>query len=378
MIKYYDVYYNGVRASHVGIHATRRPSIPMAEAEMETYTIPGRDGILTRFTGAYREIALTIEFSFMSKQRPYWSRISRSAHKWLTSRGDQKLFLMDDSKHYYKVKYVEPTITERPSKRIGTIEATFICDPYVYHIDGDKPIEIENHYGDDYYHLTDTCTMLFNKGHVCKPEYKISTGGRSAYIVVNGNLFKLDAGGTTILNTDLMEAHRETGESLNTLVAGDYSELWLAPGENKLSLAVYDTFSPRLWALHKKYQYLDVETVLDNVNRCCLYPQMIGDGVELTVNLAEDGDYYYLEYAVLSYDLDGSFRDSGWTNEPEYTFTPKQGTHWGIQIRRRDDGAMNQSELESMMERITVTGFAAHNCQTGDGITITPHWRELA
>ena len=372
MIKYYDVYYNGVRASHIGIHAARRPNIPMAEAEVETYSIPGRDGILTRLTGAYREISLTIEFSFMSKQRQYWSRISRSAHKWLTSRGDQKLFLMDDGKHYYRVKYVESTETERPSKRIGTIEATFICDPYVYHVDGDKPIPIElRDFGEP-------TVMLYNRGHVCKPDYRVSLSGNTGCLVVNGEIFKLDAGGVTILNSDLMEAHRETGESLNNLVTGDYRGLWLREGENYISLAPYGTFYPRYWAFQKKYQYLDVETVLDNVNRSCIYPQLTGDGTELTINLADDANTAYMEYAVLSYDTDGTFRDSGWLKLPTYAFTPKQGTHWGIQIRRGDDGAMHRAELQAMMNRITVTGYCNQNLTSDHGITITPHWRELA
>lgn len=218
----YDISFNDVRASFIGILPVRRPSVPAPEPRFEEITIPGRDGSLISIDGVngetvYNSITISVEFNFWAK--PYrWAEVFRAAKKWI--KGSGSLILGDDTSFFYKVLSCKISDSERTSLRIGTFTAEFLCDPYMYVNDGQREMSI----GD----------VLYNSYALSKPTYVIMGEGMCT-LTVNGKSVTANVGQNLTINTDLMLAYRKDGTMMNTSVTGDYEDLWLNPGENSIT-----------------------------------------------------------------------------------------------------------------------------------------------
>lgn len=219
----YDISFNEVRASSIGILPVRRPGVPAPESRFEEITIPGRDGSLISFDGVngeiiYNSITISVEFNFWAK--PYrWAEVFRAAKKWIKGSGD--LILGDDTSFFYKVLSCKISESERTSLRIGTFTAEFLCDPYLYVKDGQREMGIAD--------------VLYNPYALSKPIYLI-TGEGMCTLTVNEKSMTANVGQNLTINTDLMLAYRQDGTMMNTAVTGDYEDLWLNPGENSISI----------------------------------------------------------------------------------------------------------------------------------------------
>lgn len=218
----YDISFNDVRASSIGILPVRRPGVPAPESRFEEITIPGRDGSLISFDGVngeiiYNSITISVEFNFWAK--PYrWAEVFRAAKKWIKGSGD--LILGDDTSFFYKVLSCKISESERTSLRIGTFTAEFLCDPYLYVKDGQREMGIAD--------------VLYNPYALSKPIYLI-TGEGMCTLTVNEKSMTANVGQNLTINTDLMLAYRKDGTMMNTSVTGDYEDLWLNPGENSIT-----------------------------------------------------------------------------------------------------------------------------------------------
>lgn len=219
----YDISFNDVRASSIGILPVRRPSVPAPEPRFEEITIPGRDGSLISFDGVngeiiYNSITISVEFNFWAK--PYrWAEVFRAAKKWI--KGSGSLILGDDTSFFYKVLSCKISDSERTSLRIGTFTAEFLCDPYLYVKDGQREMGIAD--------------VLYNPYALSKPIYLI-TGEGMCTLTVNGKTMTANVGQNITINTDLMLAYRQDGTMQNTAVTGDYENLYLLLGDNTITI----------------------------------------------------------------------------------------------------------------------------------------------
>ena len=214
----YDIFFNGTRATSLGILPVRRPSVPSPEPNYEEITIPGRDGSLIVSEGTYKPITVTVEFNFWKKP-DRWAYAFREAKRWI--KGSGNLILGDDRDFFYKVLMAKISDTERTSLRIGTFSADFLCDPYMYAIEGQKKLNLED--------------VLINPYDLSKPTYMI-TGEGMCTLTVNGKTMTANVGQNLTINTDLMMAYRKDGTMNNTAVAGNYEDLYLLPGDNTITI----------------------------------------------------------------------------------------------------------------------------------------------
>lgn len=107
----YDISFNDVRASSIGILPVRRPSVPAPEPRFEEITIPGRDGLLILLDGVneevtYNSITISVEFNFWAKPHR-WAEVFRAAKKWI--KGSGNLIFEDDASffiRFYPVKFL--------------------------------------------------------------------------------------------------------------------------------------------------------------------------------------------------------------------------------------------------------------------------------
>lgn len=214
----YSVSFKGANCLEYGLLPVRRPDIPAPELRVTETEIPGRDGVLTESDGDYAPITISIEFNFM-RSPDTWASAFRAAKKWL--HGSGKLELSDDQDYFYRVYYCKIDDCERTSRKIGKFTVEFYCQPYMYQKDGET--EVENP------------ISLYNFGAVSHPIYKI-TGEGMCTLTVNGKSMTANVGQNITIDTDAMLAYREDGTLQNTSVTGDYENLYLAEGENTISV----------------------------------------------------------------------------------------------------------------------------------------------
>lgn len=71
---------------------------------------------------------------------------------------------------------------------------------------------------------------------LCKPVYYVQGEGLCV-INVNGKDMEANVSGNLIIDTERMLAYREDGTLGNTKITGEYEDLYLKPGRNRISVS---------------------------------------------------------------------------------------------------------------------------------------------
>ena len=219
MFEEYEVEYKNEGSRMHGLLPVRRPSIPAPERRVTETEIEGRDGVLVEDGETWEPLVIPVEFNFMTAPER-WGETYRDAKKWLL-KDTGNLKFQDDPSCFYKVMFCRITESERTSRKIGRFTAEFTCDPYTYMISGLQEM--------------DPSEMIFNYGEISKPIYKI-TGNGNCILTVNGKNMKATVEENLIIDTDLMIAYRKDGEMKNTMIIGNYEDLYLQEGDNMVSI----------------------------------------------------------------------------------------------------------------------------------------------
>ncbi len=222
------VTYNGQTDRQVGCHAKGRPTIPAPVPKVQTTDLRGMDGSYYADDGLYYDISIDVTFSLNSSDHSAqkatvgdWMALYRKVKKWLYSTGDGKLIFSDDNDHYYKVKSVT-LMSDRGTRMLGEVTATFICDGYTYRADGDTEVNVTQE------------TSIENPYEVCHPLYRL-VGTGTTTLTVNDHAFTVTVNGITYIDTEKMITYNRDGEWVNTTARGDYEDLWLYPGSNSFA-----------------------------------------------------------------------------------------------------------------------------------------------
>ena len=213
----YDLEFNGVTASSLGVKVAYRPDMPTPEKNIEEIEVPGRDGTLIEWDGTYTDIEIEVDMNFITPPEQ-WGHMFRRVKLWLSKSG--ALRFSDDAEYFYKVKNAVIDTTERTVREAGEFTVVFRCDPYTYAEAGLREMSL--------------LEVTYNPGAIAKPIYMI-TGEGLCKLTVNGKIFSVNVGQNAAIDTDLMLTYRQDGETMNADVTGDYADLWLQEGENTLS-----------------------------------------------------------------------------------------------------------------------------------------------
>lgn len=212
--------FNEKKASEIGLKVKERPSIPAPEENVEFITVPGRDGNLTIRDGTVKDIVINITFTFCTKPELF-AETFRKAKKWLMGKGKKRLEFSDDTDFFYQVRNVIIGASERTVRVIGEFTAEFSCCGCQYLIDGAREHKLEE--------------VRYNPYFIAHPVYKIKGEGMCT-LNVNGNTLRANVGQNLTVDTELMMSYREDGTLANTEVSGDYENLYLLEGENKIDI----------------------------------------------------------------------------------------------------------------------------------------------
>ena len=96
----------------------------------------------------------------------------------------------------------------------------FTCEPVQYAVAGDEFLALSE--------------VANNPYDLCHPVYKI-IGEGVCTLIVNGKVFTANVGQNAIIDSDRMLTYREDGTLQNTIVSGDYSDLYLIAGDNTIT-----------------------------------------------------------------------------------------------------------------------------------------------
>lgn len=215
----FDIMYNGSTGAHHKVCVKQRPDVPAPEMEYTTYDALGRDGAHISSLGTYQNIEVTVPFNFVSRDSDRWGKHFRYIKRWLLSDGDGQLIFSDDPGVFYRVLHVTISEVSRGHRHVGDFSATFLCDPFLYYINGQLEYDIKH--------------VLYNDYYTSQPLYKI-TGNGDCALRVNGHTMTVKVGGNVTIDTEHGEAYDDSGASRNTYVTGDYDNLFLQPGGNTI------------------------------------------------------------------------------------------------------------------------------------------------
>lgn len=221
----YDFTFDGTEASSLGFHAEIRPDIPIPEVRQDIIIVPGRDGIITRRDGSIGAMDIKIPISFTASSRDTFNAKVRTLKSWILGKYNKELQLGDDIEHYYKVNYVwaRGDVARKNGGKIGTVTLNFNCDGYTYLEEGKFEYPLNE--------------IKENPYCVCHPNYIITTStlGNTCTITVNSKEFKVVVGSSPIyVDTDRMLTLENRTVVANEIANGNYQDLWLQPGTNRI------------------------------------------------------------------------------------------------------------------------------------------------
>lgn len=219
-MEYIDIEYNGMLGSALGIYATKYPSIPAAEEQIEEITIPGRSGSLHVRKKCFKQTVIPIEFNYIGKAE-LWNERWREAKEWLSA-VNAELSFGDDPNFFYRISKVTIGSNERVSQRVGKFVASFNT------IDGLTYLKSGNW-------ATDYTELLENPGIFSQPIYLI-TGEGACTLTVNDKSVTANVAQNLTIDTERMIAYREDGTLQNTAISGNYEDLYLQEGENTITV----------------------------------------------------------------------------------------------------------------------------------------------
>ena len=214
----YDIIIDNVFAIQHDLHIVNRVNIPVSQKQIETISIAGRNGTLTKELGFF-DRNITVNFNFKTRNRDdNMSKKIRNITSLLLNA--KKISFTDDKEVYYKVKAVSVSDIERTLRMLGSFSVTFTVDPFAYYNLYSK-ILLTNH------------SKIYNIGtYESEPCIKVFGTGNVTLNINNKELILKDINGYIEIDTELKETFKDN-VSKNDKKVGEYPSFVV--GENMIS-----------------------------------------------------------------------------------------------------------------------------------------------
>lgn len=207
------------RSQDYGLKFLAFPVFSFGNEIVESTSIPGRVGTVTKKTGQYTDTVISNSLEFEAEKISTFGREAEAIRAWLQS--STRLVYSDMEDKFFIVKKVEVGDVKRKYGVYGELEVVFICEPSTYLKDGQEDVDVGKFY---------------NMYSWAQPVYKLSGSG-TCTLIVNGATMTADVTDNLIIDTGRMLAYKADGTLANTAVSGDYEDLYLQPGENAVSVS---------------------------------------------------------------------------------------------------------------------------------------------
>lgn len=167
-------YLDGVSAESVGIRLQSPIEFSAAEPIYETQTVPGRNGTLSRFTGAYKN--RTGKASCFCLQEEVEAAIADVGRFLTQTTGYRRLETTADPNHYWLARVKNSPKIDMRCGVLAPFDISFDCKPQRFLKSGDAAIKI-----------TQSATINNPYGQIARPLLKIT--GRGSFTINDWSVF---------------------------------------------------------------------------------------------------------------------------------------------------------------------------------------------
>lgn len=191
--------YNGISSRDVGVVVEHQPNYESASKEQENVHVPGRNGDVILFTGAFNNVERSYDIAFGSHKRTH-SEMARAVSEWLYSASDYvKLYDSYEPDHYRMAVYEDSTDLENILNRLGRATITFNCKPQRFLRSGDFSVK-----------FTTDGSLRNPTRYTALPIITVTGTGSGSLTIGDYNCNISDIGGTLILDCEMQDAYYET------------------------------------------------------------------------------------------------------------------------------------------------------------------------
>lgn len=246
----YNIWLDGVSAESVGIKFLSSLNLSEAVPRSTEYTVPGRNGTVHIYDGAFKNRTATVDGCLYSEDLVKGDFAAVNA--WLFgSLGYRRLVTDDDPAHYLMARITNGPEIAAKARKVAPFRIRFDCKPQRFLLSGDTSKNIIS-----------TLTFTNPTAFVSKPllEIEYTASSASGTISVNGSVMRVDL--LPVANFTRLFFDAETGVTYRMeddgtvkvydgIISGrEYAEI--VPGENTVSIGGDITsvkLTPRWWDL---------------------------------------------------------------------------------------------------------------------------------
>lgn len=214
----YKIVTDFIDSSDYRVKFLEYPTIHRGQRVRKMIEIPGK-GTLVQDEEMYEDTVVTLQMDITACRGESPDQLLIHFVSGLVQ--SSRLYLQELNGDFFQIKKVEISDYSQISDCNIEFEVTITCEPGQYIEDGrfyqNAESEIRNLY-------SESC-----------PVYKITGNGRCV-LSVNGKSMTANVSQSIIIDTQKMLAYREDGVGQNTLVEGNYEDLYLMPGKNSVSI----------------------------------------------------------------------------------------------------------------------------------------------
>ena len=228
-------YLDGVDALSVGIRLREPITFSGATPIIDTQKIPGRNGVLTFHTGAYKN--RTAEARCFSLEENVQNAVARASAFLLSKRGYRRLECSNDTDHFWKAMVSNGASVEDRARLLNPFEIKFDCMPQRWAKSGEESIE-----------FTESGSLYNNFGGVALPLINVYGNGSGTINIGNYEVIVKSIDGVLHLDSETQNAYNETGNQNMNISAPIFPELEV--GNNGVSFTGDITkleIIPRWW-----------------------------------------------------------------------------------------------------------------------------------
>lgn len=211
-------------ANSKGILVTQRPSIPAPKRRINTYEVPGMNGVLTTDENTFEPIEIPINCNFMAEPDKITKKW-REVKSFLLQGGITELFFSDDEEAFYRVQSVNLSNESRTSKQIISFAVNCQCSPFTYLSSGKNEVPLP--------------AQIENSFYQAEPIYKFFGEGIFK-LSVNSNDFQINVAQNATIDIEKKLVFRDDGILVNQNSSGDMAGLILNHGVNNIEVTVPD------------------------------------------------------------------------------------------------------------------------------------------
>lgn len=222
MLEKYQIQYNGSTSADHGAILYDYAKFSGAQKHYNTIAVSGMLGELVSTDDYTSNATINCTFGILNKN---FMETVRDIRRWL--RGTGELIISDNPDVYYRVWKINYGDINRELRKYGQFSVDFLCTPYEYALDGKQEYD----------------SLSYNSYDECKPVYIINGTGKCT-LTVNGKTMEVQVDQEITIDTNKMLAYRDPLILQNTLVSGNYEDLWISSGD--VSINVSDGFTIKI------------------------------------------------------------------------------------------------------------------------------------